>query len=142
MKNTDSTVQGIPEGYVLGEGRGKFTIRNGPFFEKKVGDDIVRAFRVDDRHLNGLNFVHGGMLMTFMDSALARTIFHASDKRGVTLKMNSEFLLPARKGDWVEAHCELVKETRSLAFARGELRVGHRAIFKADAIFNFLRPRK
>ena len=135
-------VPDIPEGFIEAVGRGEFATRNGPFFEKETDEGIIRAFRPDHRHLNGLGYVHGGMLMSFTDSALARTVFYGSRKRGVTLKMNSEFLMPARPGDWVEAHCELVRETRSLAFVRGELRVKKRAIFKADAIFHFLREKE
>ncbi|MBO6826114.1 MAG: PaaI family thioesterase [Sneathiella sp.] len=132
----------IPDGFTEAVGRGEFATRNGPFYEKEEGGQIIRAFRPDNRHLNGLGYVHGGMLMSFADSALARTVFHGSRKRGVTLKMNSEFLMPARPGEWVEAHCELVRETRSLAFVRGELKVKNRAIFKADAIFHFLREKE
>jgi uncharacterized protein (TIGR00369 family) len=130
----------IPEGFVEANGRGEFAFRNGPYYEKLLENgQIIRAFRPDIRHLNGLNYVHGGMLMAFADSALARTVFHNSNKRGVTLKMNSEFLMPVRPGDWVEAHMELVRDTKSLAFVRGEMRVGRRVVFKADAIFHYIR---
>jgi len=142
MTTKTDTAPNIPEGFIEAVGRGEFATRNGPFYEKETDTRIIRAFRPDHRHLNGLGYVHGGMLMSFADSALARAVFYGSRKRGVTLKMNSEFLMPARAGEWVEAHCELVRETRSLAFVRGELKVKNKAIFKADAIFHFLREKE
>ncbi|MBL4907888.1 MAG: PaaI family thioesterase, partial [Sneathiella sp.] len=99
-----------------------------------------RAFRPDERHLNGVNYVHGGMLMSFADSALARAINHQHKIRCVTIKMNSEFLSPVRAGDWVEAHMEVVRKTRSIAFVRGELKVGQKTVFKADALFHAIKP--
>ncbi|MFT6557566.1 PaaI family thioesterase [Sneathiella sp.] len=132
--------QGIPEGFTEVTGFAAFATRNGPYFEKIVDDTtVIRAFRSDERHLNGVHYVHGGMLMSFMDSALARTVFYRTGKRCVTIKMNSEFLSPVREGDWIEAHCELVRDTRSIAFVRGILKVGRRKVFMADALFHYIK---
>jgi len=130
----------FPEGFVEVDGHAAFATRNGPYYEKIIDEEtVVRAFRADGRHLNGVNFVHGGMLMSFADSALARAINYRYKKRCVTVKMNSEFLLPVKEGNWVEAHCEVVRDTRTLAFVRGELKVGARTVFKADAVFQYIR---
>jgi len=130
----------VPDGFEQVTGRAAFATRNGPYFEKITDDEtVIRAFIADERHLNGLDFVHGGMLMSFADSALARAIHHRYDKRCVTLKMNSEFLLPVRAGDFIEAHCEVVRDTRSLGFVRGELKVRGRTVFRADAVFQYIR---
>lgn len=133
----------VPEGFELVEGKGPFTEMNGPFFGKIISKDkIVRAFRVEERHLNGIKIVHGGMLMTFADSALAAAVRHVSGRSSVTIKMNSEFLSPARVGDWVESDVEVIRSTRTVAFVRGELKVGKRVIFKADAIFHYVHARR
>lgn len=139
MKNTIGSVD-IPKGYIEVPGNAAFATRNGPYFEKKIDENtIIRAFRPDERHLNGVNFVHGGMLMSFADSALARAINYRLNIRCVTLKMNSEFLAPVRAGDWVEAHMEVVRNTKSITFARGDLRVGKRIVFKTDALFHTIK---
>jgi len=140
MTKTIISRSAIPDGFSEVQGHAAFATRNGPYFEKIIdAETVVRAFIADDRHLNGVNFVHGGMLMSFADSALARSINHRYGKRCVTVKMNSEFLLPVKEGDWVEAHCEVVRDTRTLAFVRGELKVGTRTMFKADAVFQYIR---
>ncbi len=141
MKNKKNDALSVPEGFKEVGGFAAFATRNGPYFEKIVDEKtVIRAFHPDERHLNGVQYVHGGMLMSFMDSALARTVNHGTGKRAVTLKMNSEFLSPVKEGDWVEAHCELIRDTRSIAFVRGILMVGKRTVFKADALFHYIKP--
>ncbi|MEH6526526.1 MAG: PaaI family thioesterase [Sneathiella sp.] len=129
----------IPEGFEEVIGAAPFANRNGPYYEKKIDDEVsIRAFRAAEKHLNGVKLVHGGMLMSFADSALARGVIRATGRRCVTIKMNSEFLSPARAGDWIEAHVEVIKSTKTVVFVRGELKVGRRTIFKADAIFHYV----
>ncbi|USG59692.1 PaaI family thioesterase [Sneathiella marina] len=136
-KNIGKTV--IPEGFEEVTGAAPFANRNGPYYEKKIDDETsIRAFRAAEKHLNGVKLVHGGMLMSFADSALARGVIRATGRRCVTIKMNSEFLSPAREGDWIEAFVEVTKSTKTVVFVRGELKVGRRTIFKADAIFHYV----
>jgi uncharacterized protein (TIGR00369 family) len=129
----------VPEGFEEVTGAAPFANRNGPYYEKEISDKkSIRAFRVAEKHLNGMKFVHGGMLMSFADSALARGVLRETGRRCVTIKMNSEFLSPARAGDWIEAHVEVIKSTKTVVFVRGELKIGRRTIFKADAIFHYV----
>ena len=129
----------VPDGFKISDRRAPFTIANGPFYEKIVDENkLIRAFRVEERHLNGIKLVHGGMLMTFADSALASSVIHQTGRHCVTIKMNSEFLSPAREGDWVESDVVVVRSTRTIAFVRGDLKVGKKVIFKADAIFHYV----
>ncbi len=143
MSDVKTEPSRIPEGFYEVHGHAAFATRNGPYFEKEISDtQLIRGFLADKRHLNGVNFVHGGMLMSFADSSLARVINHVTGKRGVTLKMNSEFLRPVREGDFVEAHCEVTRDTRTLGFVRGILKVGGHPVFKTDAIFQYIRAEK
>jgi acyl-coenzyme A thioesterase PaaI-like protein len=51
--------------------RDSFESNNGPFWHKMDEDGRVRcAFRVEQKHLNGLCHVHGGSFMTFADYCL------------------------------------------------------------------------
>ncbi|WP_339634880.1 PaaI family thioesterase [uncultured Sneathiella sp.] len=129
----------VPDGFEIVERKAPFTQANGPFYEKITGEGkLIRAFRVEERHLNSIKVVHGGMMMTFADSALAASVVHETGRRCVTIKMNSEFLSPAREGDWVESDVEVIRSTRTVVFVRGELRARGKAIFKADAIFHYV----
>ena len=140
MKKQSPGTIPVPEGFNAVDGKGPFTDANGPFFEKIVSKDkVIRAFRVEERQLNSIKIIHGGMLMSFADSALATAVRHVSGRPSVTIKMNSEFLSPAREGDWVESDVEVIRSTRTIAFVRGDLKVGSKVIFKADAIFHYVR---
>ena len=51
--------------------RDSFESNTGPFWHRMDDDGRVRcAFRVEQKHLNGLRNVHGGCFMTFADYCL------------------------------------------------------------------------
>lgn len=94
----------------------------GPFYSKKEADgSVICAFRGEKRHMNSLDIMHGGMLMTFADHAM----FHFAQEAlrdadwSVTATFNCEFLGPAKLGELVEARGEVTKGGGSLVFVRG-----------------------
>jgi len=132
----------IPDGFNEVMGSAPFATLNGPFYEKILDEKVlIRAFRAEEKHLNGARLIHGGMLMAFADSALGRSINHHTGRRSVTIKMNSEFMSPGREGDWIEAHVEITRSTKTVVFARCNLTVGARTLFKAEAIFHYVHAR-
>lgn len=82
--------------------RDSFESNNGPFWHKMDDDGRVRcAFRVEQKHLNGLRNVHGGCFMTFADYCLfafASPVLHGP---GVTVSFACEFLDAAHEGDLI-----------------------------------------
>ena len=116
-----------------------FEIHLGPVYE--TGEKGARRFflRIDERHVNMRGVIHGGMLMTFADLALGQAVWDATDRApSVTINMQSQFLKPARVGDTVEVLPELVRETRSLVFMRGDFKVNGETIFSASSIWKLL----
>ena len=110
-----------------------FGAENGPFFESRNGDSWIRGFRVLERHTNA-----GGMLMTFADVVLAQAVLNQAGRPAVTVRMTSDFLAPARHGDWVEGTAEVTRVTRSMAFVEGRLKAGSRTLLTASAVFQML----
>ena len=132
-----------PQGFKPYEHAGPFSSRNGPFYFKKDADGgHVRAFRVRTRHCNGAGVIHGGCLMAFADGILGYTAWNAVDGPTLTITMNSDFLSIARPGDWVEGKGEVIRATKSVVFVKTDLKVGHRTIFHAQAIFKVMRARR
>ena len=137
--------RGIPDGFVERPTRGPFARLVGPYYEAAArGDEaaetVVRGFQVEERHTNALGIAHGGMLMAFLDSVLAGAVATVAEGSFVTLRMTTDFLAPARRGDWVEGHAVVTRQTRSVCFVRGELRVEPslgRALIE-DALLRFL----
>jgi uncharacterized protein (TIGR00369 family) len=131
---------GIPEGFTEVDYYAPFSMSHGPTYERVIDENIIeRAFRAEHKHLNGANMIHGGMLMAFGDAAMARTVRHVTGKRCVTIKMNSEFLSPAKLGDWVVARCEVVRDSKSVVFVRGEMKTRGHVVFVMDGIFHYAK---
>ena len=98
----------------------------GPFFMKIAdkGGEHLSAFLCEKRHLNGGNFLHGGMLMSFADYALF-VIAHdelSDHDYSVTISCQTEFLKSAAPlGELVYAKGYVTRNTRSMVFVRGEI---------------------
>ncbi len=131
--DTKNTVQ-PPENYEQWSNEDRFEHINGPIFIHKdhkpePGRGLI-TFYAQKKHCNGGGAVHGGMLMTFADSALFAISKHAFEgDHGVTVTMNNEFVSAAWPGEWIEAEGELVRKTKSgLMFVRGRLFCGDKTI--------------
>lgn len=110
--------------------RDTFESNNGPFWHK-VGDDgrVRTAFRVGQKHLNGLRAVHGGCFMTFADYSLFAIASRELQGPAVTVSFASEFLDAAYEGDLIECTGEVTRAGGSLLFIRGIMHCGTRPLF-------------
>ncbi len=100
----------------------------GPYFKKNKDDGSVScAFEALPHHCNGGGFLHGGALMTFADYALFAIAGDILDGPSVTVSFSSEFISAVGEGNLVEATGEVIRNTRSMVFVRGQ-------IFSGDTI--------
>jgi uncharacterized protein (TIGR00369 family) len=91
---------------------------------------------VEAKHLNFANIVHGGVLATLADQAMGMTAFRANaDKPHATIELNMQFIGAVRLGEFVEAHCEVVRLTRAIIFMQCKLVVGDRVVATATGIW-------
>ena len=95
------------------------------------------ALPTDARHDNSNSVVHGGLLMTFADSALAYCAWAGCPENAwcVTVSQSSSFLKAVRPGDLVEVTPVITRATRSMIFTRGEFLVRGEAVFQAASIW-------
>lgn len=101
--------------------------------------DAQFGFVVADKHLNFVAIAHGGMLSTFVDQAMGMTAFRATGKKPhATIELNMQFIGAVRLGEFVEAHCEVVRLTRSIIFMRSTVQVGSRIVATATGIWKIL----
>jgi uncharacterized protein (TIGR00369 family) len=111
----------------------------GPIWRR--GDSLF-GFVAVTKHSNHIGIVHGGMLMTFADQAMGMTGRHMTgEKPHATIELNIQFVGAVQLGDFVEAHCEVVRETRSLLFIESKLKVGTRTVATASGIWKILGER-
>ena len=104
------------------DGTDPFEDHAGPYFKKDLDDGTVTcAFEALPHHCNGGGFLHGGALMTFADYALFAIAGGVLDGPGVTVSFNSEFISAVGAGNLIEATGEIVRNTRSMVFVRGQI---------------------
>jgi acyl-coenzyme A thioesterase PaaI-like protein len=79
------------------------------------------------------------MLMTLADNAMAITARDASGaKRHATIELNIQFIGAVRLGEFVEAHPEVARATRSLVFMQAKMFVGTRLVVTTNGIWKIL----
>ena len=122
----------IPEGFAPIAKPSSFGQLLGPVYEREDDDgSFVRAIMVEEKHTNLGGVVHGGVLMSFVDVIMGTTSYRHAGRSGASIRIVSDFVAPARIGDWLEGRGEGVKATRSVVFARGLLTVEGRTILTA-----------
>ncbi|WP_167854998.1 PaaI family thioesterase [Mangrovimicrobium sediminis] len=98
------------------------------------------AVALDERHVNGQGFIHGGVLVTFLDHALSLLVWEATGRAHCsTVQLDSHFLKALRPPVFVELEGEILRQGRNLAFARGILRVDGESVMEATGTWNVVR---
>jgi uncharacterized protein (TIGR00369 family) len=135
----------VPEGFRPLRRGGTFLHMLGPLFYRKDprGEKPVTiGLRVEEKHLNVRGIAHGGMLVTLADSALgiALSMSRTPPQPMVTVSLTTDFVEAARSGDWVEAHVDIQRVGKRLAFANCYLVAGERRILRASGVFALMPP--
>ena len=105
----------------IGKPDGRFHDLLGQMYFRVSPNGVESKMDTDRRHSNGLGFLHGGFLMSFVDMAMFAIIRSRFTKGegAVTLSCATDFLTGGRPGEPIEAHGEVLKETGKLFFVRG-----------------------
>ncbi|MBT4486228.1 MAG: PaaI family thioesterase [Rhodospirillaceae bacterium] len=130
-----------PPGFVPSKSSSPFTEMIGPLFDLPDDPDNRRGFRVLEGHINNAGIIHGGMMMSFADTLLARAVGNSGAGPAVTLHMTTDFIGPAHLGNWVEGSAKIIRQTRTLVFVEGEIRTRKRLLMTAKGVFRRLSRR-
>lgn len=100
---------------------GRFTAMLGVFYFREAPDGAVECRMATERkHSNGLGYLHGGFIMSFIDMAMFALIFRQlQSSAAVTLSCATDFLSAGIVGKPIEASGEILKETGKMLFVRG-----------------------
>ena len=120
--------------------------RNSPFanllgihFIKAGPDGVTAELTVREDLFTTPAIGHGGMLMAFADEALGRAAWVANGgRRQVTVQLDTHFIAGAAAGDFIEAECRIVRQTRSLLFMAATLAVGDRIVATSNGVWKIL----
>lgn len=108
---------------------------------KMLGGRVGDGFAIVHlgRSLSGFEgVVHGGMLATILDEALARSAMHALPHNiGVTARLDINYRRPVRTNEFVVIETSIVESAGRKAIVKAELRDidSHTVLAEADAVF-------
>ena len=106
------------------------------------GRGLVRMFPTED-HMNMGGSIHGGAVMSFIDMAMFAGGLCAGMERShyVTLHLTTHFLARGQAGSPLDAHVELVRQTRGHAFLQGVVKQdGHNCYSFSGTLKRVNRP--
>jgi acyl-coenzyme A thioesterase PaaI-like protein len=122
-------------------GGGPFPDMAGPMFvtydDLLPGEPARFGLRVERHHCNAVDVVHGGMLATFADTALAQGLLSLGDIafNTPTINLSVDFLSGAVLGEWLESRVTIDHRTRRMAFASAVILAGTRAVLRVTSLF-------
>lgn len=139
----DTPAEAPPPGFSLSL-RAPFVNHVGPLYQatENTPGEMTLGLLVDTVHTNTMGFMHGGMIATVCDSAMARAAVFLLARRTVTLKMGIEYFDPIKKGDWLTAHARLVDQDGEVAQTECLIKVDGQVRARGTGVFRLLRAAK
>jgi uncharacterized protein (TIGR00369 family) len=124
-----------PAGYKPHLSSGGFSVHNGPFYQKLDGHDNYRGFYVLERHCNSMGIAHGGLLVSFADALLGMAVYRSTRMAPLTIRLTTDFVSSAKKGEWVEGKGTVTKVTDSVIFVNADIYIGDKTVMAAQGLF-------
>ena len=145
MSNTTANTEpdapsAVPEGYTPINNHYGFVKWVGPLYCKGSGEGEVIAVRVEERHCNGGNVAHGGMVSTMADIAIGYHLVRSGRpaRWSLSLNLNMDFIGTAPMGSWLEARPRLRRVGSTVAFVDCELTAAGQLVASATSVLKLI----
>jgi acyl-coenzyme A thioesterase PaaI-like protein len=130
----------MPPGFAPLPGRGgDFIDASGPVYLRRDGNDAVFGLRLETRHCDPAGAAHVGTLVALVDELMGYVIWDVLQRRASAVSLNSDFLQPAKLGDWLEVRCTPTRVAIELIFVRGEASVNGERVMTASGVWKQLK---
>jgi len=118
----------------------------GPFYSRRLGNDLSLGIRIEERHCNSRGTCHGGLLATLADIALGYACAIAASADGqrrnfVTVDLSLQYLASTQVGDWVQSEVTVLTPGSRTASATGHLLANGNPVVRISANFRVARTR-
>ena len=109
----------------------------GPVYNRRTEQGLVVGICVEEKHCNARGVLHGGVLSSLADITLGYNAALSSEEPIplVTASLPVDYAGAAKLGAWVEAHADVQKVGRKMAFANCYFFVESKRIARASAVF-------
>ena len=108
----------------------------GPYFWRQDSSgEFEFGFQTDPRHGNPNGVLHGGAVLSFLDTILGHTVVRESKRLCATVSLDSRFISGIPPGAWIGGRATIRKLTRGFAFIDGEAFADDKLLVTATAIF-------
>jgi uncharacterized protein (TIGR00369 family) len=131
----------IPEGFEPHFRKSPLTDPWEPLYSKRTEKAVVLGLRLAKPHTNAHGFVHGGLIATLADNAMAYSCVQAIDWGPwlATISLAVDFIGTAEIGQWLAVESEVVKAGGTICFAHSLVKANDVVIARANATFRVVR---
>ena len=143
----DTRFDPAEHGWTLSHGR-RFPASIAPLWQREADGGVELGFFCEAGHDNGNGAMHGGLVATLADISLGRAVgMHRNADRkpdeprivSATIQLAISYCGRVEVGEFVSSRGRVVRATRTLTFAAGELGVGERTIAMMQGVFKLVR---
>jgi len=134
-----------PEGFAPHFRQSPLTEPWEPLFSRREARKVVIGLHVREAHCNSRGMLHGGLIAAIADNAMGLSCVETLTGEGrkperglVTVSLATDFMGPAKIGQWFEVDTVYVKTGRTLCFAQAFVTADGEVIARADARFKVL----
>ena len=106
----------IPEGFAPDVQKSPITDPWEPLYSKRTEKAVVLGLRVAKPHTNQQGLVHGGLIATLADSAMAyscRQVMGSWASWMATISLTVDFVGPAQIGQWLTVESDVIKNRQN-----------------------------
>jgi uncharacterized protein (TIGR00369 family) len=128
----------IPEGFAPDPQKSPITDPWEPLYSKRTEKAVVLGLRVAKPHTNQQGLVHGGLIATLADNAMAyscRQVMGSWASWMATISLTVDFVGPAQIGQWLTVESDVIKTGKTICFAQSLIKADNSVIARANATF-------
>jgi len=127
-----------PPGFERHDRTSPFLDLIGPLWSRRGEAGLELALTIDERHVNGRGFAHGGVLAALADVALgyAASASREPPARLTTASLTIDYVGAVRSGQTIIATVDVQRVGRRMAFANCYLHCGGQRVVRASAVFS------
>jgi uncharacterized protein (TIGR00369 family) len=136
LQDHSAMTDALPAGFQPFQVTDGFIGLNGPYYSRERSDGQIEfGFQTDARHGNPNGVLHGGAVLTFIDTILGHAVVREAKRPCATISLDSRFIATVAPGIWISGSTTVRKLTRSFAFVDAEAFAGDKLLVTAAAIF-------